>query len=161
MAQFVFLIEALQRRDVEQHVLVADSGIARRLALLENVSVGPVVHSAISAYCLLPRVDLVHVHDTTSAQAGLLLALTRSIPYVLTHRGSLPSGKSPLLQSIYKRAVRVICPDSSDEAVLRHFEPDLRISVMPESIETRTATAYLRLYQNSQSTPTAGSNGIQ
>ena len=97
---FVSLVESLQDEGVEQHVLVRNTTLARRLGAVEKVVVGPVVSSPISAYCLMPRLDLVHIHDSNAGQAGLLLALTRSIPFVLTHRGSVPSNHNPLTQAV-------------------------------------------------------------
>ena len=70
---FVGLIESLQQREVQQHVLVRSPALAKRLALIEGVTVGPVVGTAVMAYCLMPTLDLVHVHEPTAARAGLLL----------------------------------------------------------------------------------------
>ena len=158
---FVSLVEALTRDGIEQHVLVRNAALARRLDVVDGVSVGPVVRSAVVACCLMPQCDLVHLHDAVAGQAGLLLALTRSIPFVLTHRGSGVLGKNPLTQAIYKRASGIICLDESDIALLRHYEPTLRLHIVPDLMRADSASDHLRVYQNSQSTPIAGSNGIQ
>lgn len=100
---FVRLIEALDEREVDQHMVVRSTALARRLDLLSNVTVGPTASSALMAYCLMPGVDVVHIHDPADAQAGLLLTLTRSIPYVLTRRG-LPPGNNPLARAAFSRA---------------------------------------------------------
>ena len=160
-ARFVLLVEALRDAGAEQHILVRDAALARRLKLVEGVTVGPVVHSPVMAYCLLPRVDVAHAHDLGAGHAGLLLALTRSIPYVLTHRGRVAKSVSPLLQSIYRRAFRVLCQDDAELAMLLHWLPGLAIDVLPEIERHESATRYLAVYQNSQSMPIAGNNGIQ
>lgn len=112
---FVRLIEALQRQGTKQHVLVRNVALAKRLDIIDDVTVGPVVRSAVTAYCLMPRLDVVHIHDPAEGQSGLLLALTRSIPFVLTHRGQSP-GKNPLAQAVYRRASGIIYQDDADAA---------------------------------------------
>ena len=158
---FVSLIDALGRAGVEQHVLVSNPSLAQRTGAIRNVTTGPVVNSAVTAYCLMPRVDVAHVHETTAGQAGLLLALTRSVPYVLTHRGMTVTGGNPLQQAVYRRAAAVICRDDSDVALLRHWLPGLLTEVIPDIEYDGLAEAHLRLYQNSQRMPMAGSKGIQ
>jgi hypothetical protein len=160
-ARFVMLVEALQNAGVQQHVLVRDTSLARRLAAIEGVTVGPVVHSPIMAYCLLPQVDIAHAHDLASGHAGLLLTLTRSIPYVLTHRGTIAITGNPLPQAIYKRALSVLCQDESEVAVLRHWLPGLAADIVPDIERNASAAKHLRVYQNSQRKPIAGSSGIQ
>ena len=49
---FVDLVEALQRLGVAQFVLVRSVELAKRLDLIDDVTVGPVVRSAVMAYCL-------------------------------------------------------------------------------------------------------------
>ena len=158
---FVSLVESLQHEGIDQHVIVRNMTLAKRLSAVEEVVVGPVVRSAISAYCLMPRLDLVHIHDSNAAQAGLLLTLTRSIPFVLTHRGSPPTKLNPLALAVYHRATSIICNDESDLAVLHHLDPLLRVHVVPDIEHSGSAQQHLRVYQNSQSIPTAGSSGIQ
>lgn len=110
---FVNLIEALQRLDTEQYVLVRSIGLAKRLDLVDNVTVGPTVRSAVTAYCLMPAVDVVHIHDPADGQAGLLLTLTRSIPFVLTRHDNAP-GSGPLSRAIYRRAAGMIYESDAD-----------------------------------------------
>lgn len=157
---FISLVEGLQQQGVRQYVLVRNRTLARRLHAVEDVEVGPIVKSAVTAFCLMPRCDLVHIHDTPSAQAGLLLTLTRSIPYVMTQGDTLP-GTGPIVQAIYKRAAKIICRDASDAALLRHCEPSLNIEIIPDIVREGSASDHLRVYQNSQRMPTAGSSGIQ
>ena len=130
--QLINLVEALRESGIEQHVLVRNTTLARRLAAVEGVNVVAIVHTPIMAYCLLPRVDVLHVHEPAAGQAGLLSALTRSIPYVLTHRGAVPWGSNPLLQAVYRRASVVICQDDSEIAMLRHWLPGLAADIVPE-----------------------------
>lgn len=158
---FVSLAEALHDAGVAQYVLVRNVTMAKRLDAVSGITVGPTVRSAVSAYCLMPRVDVVHVHDAAAAQAGLLLTLTRSIPYILSHSGALPGGGNPLVQAVYRRALCVLCRDDSDASILRHFEPSLRLCIVPDMQRQSAADDYLRIYQNSQRMPMAGNNGIQ
>ncbi len=158
---FVRLVEALQQAGLGQYALVRDVTLAKRIDAIAGVDVGPVVHSPIMACCLLPQVDVAHVHEPSAGQAGLLLALTRSIPYVLTHRGTVSPGAGPLLQAVYGRAVRVLCQDDGELAVLRHWIPGLAVDVVPDLDQGGSAARHVRCYQNSQRIPTAGNNGIQ
>ena len=158
---FVSLVEGLQEKGVTQHVLVRNAALAKKLDAMDDIAVGPVVRSAVMAYCLMPQLDIVHIHDMAAGQAGLLLALTRSIPFVLTHRGDFEGGTGALAQAIYRRASRIICCDDSEVSILRHLEPTLRIEIIPDIERSGAADAHLRVYQNSQRMPTAGSSGIQ
>ena len=110
---FVSLIEALDECGVDQYVVVRSTALAKRLDLLDHVKVGPTVRSAVMAYCLMPCVDVAHVHDPADGQAGLLLTLTRSIPFVLTCRGQSP-GKNPLAQAIFRRASGIVYLGDAD-----------------------------------------------
>lgn len=112
---FVNLVEALHQGGVRQHVLVRSVALAKRLELIDDVTVGPVVRSTVMAYCLMPHVDVVHVHDRSEGQSGLLLSLTRSIPYVLSHHGESPGGNR-LTQAVYKRASGIIYQSDADAA---------------------------------------------
>ncbi len=160
-SNFVALVEALHRDGIEQHLILRDRSIARQLMPLDGVSIGPVVHTAVTASCLVPAVDIVHIHDTSAGQAGLILTLTRSIPYVLTHRGNLPNGRNPLTHAVYRRAACVVCSDHADIDILRHYEPGMRLAVIEDCGGARAAHDLVRVYQNSQRIPIAGSNGIQ
>lgn len=104
---FVRLIEALQREGVQQHLLVRNVELAKRLDIIEHVSAGPVVRSPVSAFALMPPVDVVHAHDAAGGQAGLLLLLTRSTPYVLNIEGQ-EGIRSPIARAVNKRASGVI-----------------------------------------------------
>lgn len=62
------------------------------------------------AYCLMPDIDVVHVHDGKSGQAGLLLTLTRSIPFVMAASETSDATRNPLKRSILHRAQALIEP---------------------------------------------------
>ena len=106
--RFAALVEALDRHDSVQHVLVASVMLAKRLAGCQNVTVGPIVKTPVMAYCLMPNVDLAHVHEGKSGQAGLLLTLTRSIPFVITTSAGSGNTTSPLTRSVFHRAAHVL-----------------------------------------------------
>ena len=158
---FIRLVEAVARANMEQYILVRNATMAKRLAAIDRVTVGSVVHSPVMAYCLLPQVDVAHAHNMAAGQAGLLLTLTRSIPYVLTHRGDITPNGTPLVPAVYKRATRVLCQDDSELAVLRHWLPGLAADVVPDIERNASAARHVRIYQNSQRMPMAGKSGIQ
>ena len=143
---FAALVEALDEHGATQHVLVASVALARRLAKCEHVTIGPVVKTPVMAYCLMPDVDIAHVHEGKSGQSGLLLTLTRSIPFVITVDDGFEQDKSPIARSVLKRAIQTI---------ERH-------DIEPSEL---AAGQHLNMYedacQNSQSTPTAGISGNQ
>lgn len=114
-AYFVKLIEALRELGVDQYVLVRNIELAKRLDLIEEVTVGPAVRSAVTAYCLMPAVDVAHIHSPSDGQAGLLLTLTRSIPFVLTQQEkALTNG--PLGKVVQRRAAGLIYNGDADAA---------------------------------------------
>ena len=157
---FIALVKALHREGIEQYLVLRDRSIANRLMPLDGVSISPFVHTAVTASCLVPAVDIAHVHDASAGQVGLILTLTRSIPYVLTHAGHLPKGRNPLTHAVYRRAACVVCSDHADIDILRHFEPGVRLAIIGDG-GASAAHDLLRVYQNSQRIPIAGSNGIQ
>ncbi len=107
----VSLIEAIDRQGVRQHVLVRNKSLARRAAISDSVVIGPIVKAPVMAYCLMPNVQVAHVHCDSSASAGLLLTLTRSIPYIFTCRTEFTSTKNPIKLSVLNRAAGLIFPD--------------------------------------------------
>jgi len=154
---FVGLIEGLDRLGIKQHVIVRNKALARRLAMYENVTVGPTVTAAVTAYCLMPQVAVVHTHDETGGHAGLLLTLTRSIPYVATRRSALPPGKNPIVRSVYGRAASLICPSDRAAAAIVDQELAVPVDVIPnisrrdgddaDGVAQRIAAEHLRVYQ--------------
>jgi len=101
---FVKLVEDLRQHGVEQYVVVKNVALAKRLDIIDGVTVGPVVRSAVTAFCLMPNVDVAHIHDSSSASAGLLMTLTRSVPFVLSDDGIGDDQKNPIRQAIEGRA---------------------------------------------------------
>ncbi|MBT8099716.1 MAG: glycosyltransferase [Gammaproteobacteria bacterium] len=129
---FVKLVEGLDRQGVRQHVLVANGSLARRVAVYENVSVGPVVRTAVIAFCLMPDVDVAHLHDARSSQAGLVLRLTRSIPYILTRRTTTTPALNPVARSILNRSAGITCPTETAASALAGTRCDAPVDVIPD-----------------------------
>lgn len=159
---FIALIEALDRQGVRQHVIVRNKSLARRVAIYDNVTLGPITGSPVMAYCLMPNVEVVHVHNDKSAQSGLLLTLTRSIPYVLTRRSTNNLSGNPISRSIDDRAASLIC--STHEAAKETNTGTLpkQVDVIPditrvagldfEMIGNRAAAEHLRVYRRAADT---------
>ena len=56
-----------------------------------------------------------HVHEAAAARAGLLLALTRSVPFVLTHQHQAQAqANNRIEQAIYRRAAAIIDDRDAD-----------------------------------------------
>ena len=154
---FVKLVEGLSRLGVTQHVIVRSKLLASRLEICDGVTVGPVVNSAVTAYCLMPHIGLVHTHDEASGHAGLLLTLTRSIPYVATRRSEAPPGENPVVRSVYRRAVSLICPTKRAAAAVGRRGLGVPVDVIPmisckdvdrtDRIVSKVSAAHLRVYQ--------------
>lgn len=128
---FVKLVEALSELGVKQHVIVRNKSLARRVEFCDGVTVGPVVNTAVTAYCLMPKIALVHTHDEASGHAGLLLTLTRSIPYVATRQSEHPPGDNPIIRSVYSRAVSLICPTKRAAAAVAGQGLGVPVDVIP------------------------------
>lgn len=152
---FVRLIEALDRQGIEQHVLVANHALQKRVSLYDSVSVGPVVRTPVMAYCLMPDVGVVHAHGYSGGQAGLLMTLTRSTPFVLTRRSHAAVGRNPVSRSIINRAACIICPDESAAMrISNDFSVPVEIigdrshdSVESDAADARVAAKHLRIYR--------------
>lgn len=125
--QLLMLAKALSHHDIEQCAVVRNRTLANRLSEHADISIGPLVNSPIMAYGLMPSIDLAHLHDHRSFQSGLLLAFTRSIPYVLTQRSLAPQPPHALTRSIYRRAERVACVSEAVAKSMIDFCPDTPI----------------------------------
>jgi len=136
---FIALVEALDRQGIRQHILVGNTALARRLAVYRGVSIGPVTGSPVLACCLMPQVDVVHAHNEKSAQAGLLLKLTRSVPFILTRRRNVNPAGRPLLQSIYARAATVICTTNAGARNISNQDSTARVDVVNDIARATTA----------------------
>ena len=152
---FVKLVEGLSRLCVKQHVVVRNRSLARRLNIYPNVSVGPTVTTAVTAYCLMPHVPVVHTHDEASGHAGL--TLTRSIPYVATRCSTRPPAKNPIVRSVYGRAASLICPTAEAATAVTDQGLGVPVDVIPNisvhetvdenEVGNRIAAEHLRVYQ--------------
>ena len=158
---FVKLVEGLDRQGLRQHVLVANASLARRVSAYENVLVGPVIRAPVMAVCLMPDVAVAHVHDSKSNQAGLLLHLTRSIPFVLTRRDTAQPGRNPLARSMIARAAGVICPTEAAASAILGAGFTVPVDVLPDmtseptgdhSVENRIAAEHHRIYRRALDT---------
>ncbi|MGI9262747.1 MAG: glycosyltransferase [Woeseiaceae bacterium] len=151
------LVEALDRQGVTQHVIVRNEALAKRLRLYKGVSVGPTTGAAVMAYCLMPTVDVVHAHDSRGAQAGLLLTLTRSIPFVLTHRADMRPYDNPLGRSTFDRAAGIVCATDAGSRSLNAVDATRPVDVINditragtddfEMIANRAAAKHMRVYR--------------
>ncbi len=158
---FVKLVESLDRQGIRQHVLVANASLARRVSIYENVFVGPVVRTPVIAVCLMPDVAVVHVHDSKSNQAGLVLRLTRSIPFVLTRRDTTPPARNPIARSMIARAAGVICPTEAAASAILGAGFTVPVDVLPDmtyaasgdhSTDNRIAAEHHRIYRRAVDT---------
>ena len=152
----VSLVEGLSAQGAAQHVIVKHPSLATRLALGDKVTTGPATGASVVACCLMPPVDVVHCHDDRSAQAGLLLQLTRSIPFVVTRRSRGNPADNPVSQAIYRRAGSVICTTDAASRALLGMDSALQIDVIHdirrsgdddgELAGNRIAAEHLRVY---------------
>lgn len=125
--KFTSLVEALDRLAIEQHVLVASVELARQLDSCPYVTVGPVVKTPVMAYCLMPDVSVAHIHDVKSGQAGLLLTLTRSIPFVMTTPDKTTESRNPMKRSVFHRAQSLVPPADA--------EPEKLVSLYRQTVD--------------------------
>jgi hypothetical protein len=154
---FVKLVEGLCDLGVRQHVIVRNESLARRLKICDGVTASQTANTAVTAYCLMPQIALVHTHDETSGHAGLLLTLTRSIPYVASRQSEQPPGDNPIIRSVYSRAASLICPTKHAAAVVSGRGLGVPVDVIPEicckdvektdRIVRQVAAAHLRVYR--------------
>jgi hypothetical protein len=154
---FIALVEALDRQRVDQQVLVRNEALAKRLRIYDNVTVGPTTSAAVIAYCLMPVVDVVHAHDNRGAQSGLLLTLTRSIPFVLTRRVEMQLSGNPINRSVIDRAAVIICTTDAGARSLEQARPARPVDVINdiarasakdfEMVANRAAARHMRVYQ--------------
>lgn len=131
--QLVVLVEALTAHGIEQHVLVRNPFLAKRLSVCPGVTVGPIVRSPLTAYFLMPDVDLVHTHESRAVSAGLLLKLTRSIPYVLTYRRFIKPGNNPIRRSKYRNPEGIICPSEDITNAMREYVSDVPVDTISDA----------------------------
>ena len=128
--QLVILVEALAAHGVQQHAIVRNPQLASRLSACRNVSVGPLARSPATAFCLMPGVDVAHAHDSRAIQTGLLLTLTRSVPYILTHRENQLPAANAVSRCLYARAEGIVCPLFEVTAMLGNYVRDIPIDTI-------------------------------
>ena len=158
----VELVCALSRHSVHQHVLVGDEQVARRFAAIDRVTIGPLVRTPVMACCLMPDVDIAHTHDQKSGQTGLLLTLTRSVPFVVTlpaRTTHISAAASPIIRAVYRRARCIVCQSDDDtdsvrsrypDALIEHIPPiELRDSCVGAGVinPERAAAQYMKVYR--------------
>jgi len=131
------LAKALSNHDIDQYAVVRNPLLARRLSEYAGISVGPLVNTPITAYALMPDVDLAHAHDSRSLQSGLLLKLTRSIPYLVTHRSLQAPPAHALAKSMYRRAVAVSCVSEAVSKTMLRYYPDMPVDCVYDACATR------------------------
>ena len=134
--QLLILAKALSNHDIEQHAVVRNRTLANRLAEDADISVGPLVNLPITAYGLMPNVDLAHLHDRKSLQSGLLLTLTRSIPYVVTQRSLATPPAHALARSMYRRAGGIACVSEAVTKTMFEYCPDTPIDRIYDACST-------------------------
>ena len=109
----------------------------------------------------MPAVDLVHLHDKKAINAGVLLSLTRSVPYVLTHRQFSMPGKNPIQCLQYRRSERVVCPSPEIAQAMVGYVAETPVDTISDARNVddvidaengrisaeRMAAEYLRVYR--------------
>lgn len=131
--QLVILAEALAAHGVEQHAIVRNPQLASRLSACRNVTVGPLARSPATAYCLMPGVDVAHAHDDRALQTGLLLTLTRSVPYIITCRNRGRPAENQVTRCFYRRAECIVCPEDAIADVLRCYVDGIPIDTVDDA----------------------------
>ncbi|MFQ6006072.1 MAG: glycosyltransferase family 4 protein [Woeseia sp.] len=128
--QLLLLAQELSSHDIEQHAVVRNATLARRLTEQSNISVGPLVNSPVTAYGLMPNIDLAHLHDHKSLQSGLLLRLTRSIPYIVTQRSLTPPPAHNVARLMYRRAEGIACVTKAVAQSIFEYCPETPIDTI-------------------------------
>ncbi len=155
--RFVLLLEALGKHGLEQYAIVRHADLARRLANCEGLTVGYAVRSPVLAYCMMPFVEVAHVHGERSAETGLLLTLTRSIPYVITRHCNARQRSILCTRSVYRRAAGIICRTDAEALLMLEYAPESPVDVISpiltaarddlEALGQRSASEHLRVYR--------------
>ena len=106
--RMTMLVEWVDHLAIRQHILTSDIVCARRVQSFPHATTGPIVRSPVIANCLMPKVDIVHAHDARGGQVGLLMALTRSVPFVVQRFEDQRSLREPFRDMILRRAGAVL-----------------------------------------------------
>lgn len=131
--QLVVLVEALSTHGVEQHVLVRNPFLAKRLSVCAGVSVGPIVRLPVLACFLMPPIDLIHAHDEKAVSAALLLNVTRSVPYILTHRRFSMPDNGPVKRLRYRRCAGIVCPSEDIANAMLDYVSDRPVDTISDA----------------------------
>ena len=159
--QLVVLVEALTTHGVEQHILVRNPFLAKRLSVCPGASVGPIIKSPVTACFLMPAVDLAHAHEPKAVNAGMLLNLARSVPFVLTHRQFTMPGNGPINRLKYRRCEGIVCPSEDITHAMLEYVSDVPVDTIGDACNdddvidanngrisaARMAAEYLRVYR--------------
>lgn len=158
--QLVVLVEALSSHGVKQHVLVRNPFLAKRLSVCSDVSVGPIVRSTMTACLLMPAVDLIHAHERKAFSTAMMMNLTRSVPYILTHRQFSMPGNSPVVRLRYRRSAGIVCPSEDIANAMLDYLSDKPVDTISDACNTdnvidaengrvsaaKMAAEYMRVY---------------
>ena len=131
--QLLLLVDAIGHQGIQQSVVVRCPSLAHRLANCTNVTVAGLADSPVIAYSMVPPVDLAHMHDPDGVHAGLLLALTRSTPYIITCRSSAALEESVIVRAAYRRAACIVCTTPTTADVLQAFCPGSSIDIIRDA----------------------------
>ena len=168
--QLVVLVEALSSHGVEQHILLRNPFLAKRLSVCGRVSVGPIVRSAMTACFLMPAVDLLHAHERKAVGAAMFLSLARSVPYILTYRQFSAPRNNPARRVQYRRAAAIVCPSDDITNAMHDYVSDKPLDTIGDACNVddaidaengriraaKMAAEYMRVYRrtlNSRSIP--------
>lgn len=159
--QLVVLVESLGAQDIEQHILVRNPFLAKRLSVCKGATVGPAVRSVTAAAFLMPAVDLVHAHDIKAAWVGVMLDTLRSIPFLMTHRESHARHCNPLQRLVYSRCETIVCASRGESHLTLPSGPAVTVITIDDAGSAddaidaengrlgaeRMAAEYLRAYR--------------
>jgi len=142
------IVVFLAASGVRQHVVAGDMALCRRLCDVDGVAVGPTTSAPAVAFSQMPAVDVLHVHDERSAEAGLLMALTRSTPYIYSDAAANDLPVGPVSAAIYRRASSIVCPDPATADRIVRFDPRIRVDIVDPGLPPgQIARHWLRIYR--------------
>ena len=141
--QLLWLVKGMARQGIQQSVVVRCAPLANRLMRCADVTVADLADSPLTAYSMVPKVDLAHVHDPDGVHTGLLLALTRSIPYIITCRQRAVPDESVIVRSAYQRAACIVCTTSATVDVMQVFCSTLSIDIVRDAGDSTHPNSYL------------------
>lgn len=147
--QTIALVECLAAHYSQSVVVRRDSPLHRRLDArrLEGVRILPVPSSVPAAVRAAREVDLIHVHEGRSVQAGALRSLLGT-PFVVTRRVLTAPGSNPVTRWCYGRAAAVVGVSEAVSSIMRAYLGDGDVVTILDATPRLTAdpaeTAALR-----------------